>query len=71
MRAGDPVQLQALTEIGAAFRTALKLAKREPGTLRHSAAWRWAEQAMERLCGLVEDVSIAAAVAATAARVRR
>lgn len=68
----DVVRLQELAEIGKALREALVGSKKHPGTIPHQFAWEAAEKATARLCALVQsDAAMAAALAPTAARIKR
>lgn len=52
--AGDGAdRLEELTAIGQKLKTALELAQAKPGTMGHRAAWKHAEEALERLARVI------------------
>lgn len=68
----DDARRGELVEIGKLYRLALQLAKAGPGTLGGKAAWKWADDATERLGKLVDDSTpLRPGLQATAGKLRR
>jgi hypothetical protein len=68
----DEQRRAELAEIGKLYRLALELAKAGPGTLGGKAAWKWADDATERLGKLVDDsTELRPGLEATAGKLRR